>query len=71
MDSQMISLDANSFVVKGMMGASGLRFTIPPPACAGKIQERKGTLETTKSVTKADRMPLVPRGRSSGRETEA
>lgn len=57
--SHMVSLDANSFVVKGTMGASGLRATMPPPACAGgsMSQEMKGRFETKNSVRKAERMP--------------
>jgi len=63
--NQMVSLEANSFVVRGTIGASGLRATIPPPAWAGRRKERKGSLDARRRVRKADRMPFVLRsGRS-------
>ena len=60
--NHMDNLETNSFVVKGTMGASGLRATIPPPACAGgNRKERKGSLDAIRSVRKADRIPRVLR----------
>ncbi len=55
MPNHMVSLDANSLVVSGTMGASGLRLGIPPDACAGS-RERRGVC-VRKRVAKAKRSP--------------
>eukprot|EP00984_Skeletonema_dohrnii_P022640 scaffold11740_cov122-Skeletonema_dohrnii-CCMP3373.AAC.1 len=69
--NQMVSLEANSFVVRGTIGASGLRATIPPPAWAGRRKERKGSLDARRRVRKADRIPFVLRSGRSDDSSDA
>ena len=57
MPSHMVSLEASSLVVRGTMGVSGERVTIPPLANAGRLLMRMRV-----SSSRAERRPRLLRG---------